>query len=284
MYGTLASFSLIGPVVAPAIGSTLLTVGDWRTVFFFLGVLGVLMTTAAAVGIPETLPVERRQATGLRDVGKRMHDLMTDHFFVAPVVVQCLVVAGFFVYIGGSSIVLQSQLGLGPGRYALLFASNALVMVAASVTFRLLVVHTGAAVLRRVALAVATSAGTVLFLVCLVAPDHTPPLPLVWAPLAVMLGGLGMFLPASTAIVQAAGRRSAGTAAALGGGVPFFVGALTTPLTGLLGSQTVMTMASGTFFFYVLALVAARRFRHLTPDDRPVPDVALRTPELVGHR
>ena len=114
MYGTLASFSLIGPVVAPAIGSALLTVGDWRTVFLFLGGLGVLMTTAAAVGIPETLPVERRQATGLRDVRLRMHDLLTDRVFVAPVVVQCLVVAGFFVYIGGSSIVLQSQLGMAP--------------------------------------------------------------------------------------------------------------------------------------------------------------------------
>jgi DHA1 family bicyclomycin/chloramphenicol resistance-like MFS transporter len=283
MYGTLASFSLIGPVVAPAIGSALLAVGDWRTVFLFLGGLGVLMTAAAAVGIPETLPVERRQATGLRDVGARMHDLMTDRVFMAPVLVQCLVVAGFFVYIGGSSIVLQAQLGLTPGHYALVFASNALVMVAASVTFRVLVVHTGAAVLRRVALAVATSAGAALFLVCLLTPDHTPPLPLVWAPLAVMLGGLGMFLPASTAIVQAAGRRSAGTASALGGGVPFFVGALTTPLTGLLGSQTVMTMASGTFFFYVLALVAAWRFRHLAAEDRAARDVPLPTPELVGR-
>lgn len=283
MYGTLASFSLIGPVVAPAIGSGLLAVGDWRTIFLFLSGLGVLMTTTAFVGIPETLPVERRQATGLRDVGLRMRDLLGDRVFVAPVLVQCLVVAGFFVYIGGSSIVLQTQLGTSPAQYTVLFATNALVMVSASVAFRLLVVRTGAALLRRVALGVATSAGTVLFLVCLLAPDHAPPLPLVWAPLAVMLGGLGLFLPASTAIVQAAGRRSAGTAAALGGGVPFFVGALTTPLTGLLGSQTVLTMASGTFAFYVLALLAAWRFRHLTLDDRPVRDVTLIEPELVGH-
>ncbi len=95
---------------------------------------------------------------------------------------QCLVVAGFFVYIGGSSIVLQTQLGISPAQYTVLFATNALVMVSASVAFRLLVVRTGAALLRRVALGVATSAGTVLFLVCLLAPDHAPPLPLVWAP------------------------------------------------------------------------------------------------------
>ena len=273
-YGTLTSASLIGPVVAPAVGGALLTVGDWRTIFLFLGGVGVLMTSLAFLGIPETLPVERRQASGLREVAGRMRDLLTDRAFVAPVVVQCLVVAGFFVYIGGSSIVLQTQVGITQQQYTLLFATNALVMVAASVTFRLLVVRTGAVLLRRVAMAVATVAAGVLFAACVLAPGHVPPLTLVWAPLAVMLGGLGMFLPASTSITQAAGRRSAGTAAALGGGIPFLSGALTTPLTGLLGSQTVLTMSSCTVGFYTLAVAAAWRFRHLTPDDRPVRDTA----------
>jgi len=57
-YGTLTSASLIGPVVAPAVGGALLAVGDWRTIFLFLGGVGVLMTTLAFLGIPETLPVE----------------------------------------------------------------------------------------------------------------------------------------------------------------------------------------------------------------------------------
>lgn len=280
-YGTLASASLVGPVVAPAVGGVLLTVGDWRTIFLFLGVVGVAMTTLAFLGIPETLPPERRQASGLREVAGRMRDLMTDRVFVAPVVVQCLVVAGFFVYIGGSSIVLQTQLGISEREYTALFATNALAMVLASVAFRLLVVRTGAAVLRRAAMTVATTGGVALLAACLLAPDHVPPLPLVWAPLAVMLGGLGMFLPASTSITQAAGRRSAGTAAALGGGIPFFSGALTTPLTGLLGSQTVLTMASCTVGFYALAVAAAWRFRRLTPDDRPGRPVLEEERELV---
>ena len=169
-YGTLTSASLIGPVVAPAVGGALLTVGDWRTIFLFLGGVGVLMTSLAFLGIPETLPVERRQASGLREVAGRMRDLLTDRAFVAPVVVQCLVVAGFFVYIGGSSIVLQTQVGITQQQYTLLFATNALVMVAASVAFRLLVVRTGAVLLRRVAMAVATVAASVLFAACLLAP------------------------------------------------------------------------------------------------------------------
>jgi len=271
MFGTLASFSLIGPVVGPGIGGLLLGFGDWRTIFWFLTGLGVLMTTLAVLGIPETLPPGRRQANGLRDVGARMHDLLTDRVFVAPVAVQCLTTAGFFVYIGGSSIVLQSQLGLSPHGYALLFSTNALGMVLSSLAFRLLVVRTGAAVLRTWAMVTTYAAGIVLCAICLLAPGHQPPLALVWAPLTVMTTGLGMFLPASTAILQHAGRRSAGTASALGGGLPFFVGALTTPLTGLLGSQTVLTMAGATAFFYVFAALLAWRTHHLVPQDRPQP-------------
>ncbi len=283
MFGTLASFSLIGPVVAPGIGGALLTVGDWRTIFLFLTALGALMTTFAAVGIPETLPPDERHPGGVRQVAARMRELATDRVFVAPVAVQCLITAGFFVYIGGSSIVLQSQLGLSPAQYSLLFSTNAVGMVLASLAFRLLVARTGAVVLRTIALTVATGAGFVLFAICLLTPDHQPPLPLVWAPLAVMLAGLGMFLPSSTVVVQRAGRRLAGTAAALGGGVPFLVGALTTPLTGLLGSQTVLTMASGTAFFYALAVLVAWRTRRLVPSDSPAEDVVTREPDLVGR-
>ena len=90
----------------------------------------------------------------------------------------------------------------------------------------------------------------------------------MWLPLAAMLGGMGLFLPASTAIAQQAGRRSAGTASALSGGLPFFVGALTTPTTGLLGSQTVLTMAGCTAGFF-----AARGRRGVAAADAlPVPE------------
>lgn len=283
MFGTLASFSLIGPVVAPGIGGALLTVGDWRTIFGFLTALGALMTVLAVVGIPETLPPDRRHPGGLRQVAGRMRELATDRVFVAPVAVQCLVTAGFFVYIGGSSIVLQSQLDVTPGQYSVLFASNAVGMVLSSLVFRLLVARTGAVVLRTIAFTVTTTAGFALFAICLLTPDHQPPLALVWAPLAVMLAGLGMFLPSSTVVVQRAGRRLAGTAAALGGGVPFFVGALTTPLTGLLGRQTVLTMSAGTAFFYVLAVVVAWRTRRLVPSDRPEAEAPGREHHLVAR-
>jgi MFS transporter, DHA1 family, multidrug resistance protein len=264
MFGTLSSVSLIAPVVAPAIGGALLTVGDWRTVFWFLTVVGVVMTIGATLGLPETLPPSERSPGGLGQLVSRARTLLTDRHFVSPVLVQCLTVAGFFVYIGGSSFVLQEDLGISRTAYTLVFTVNALAMVSTSVLFRLLVMRVGAVLLRRCAVTVQTTAVVGLFLAVLLAADHRPPLVAVWIALAAMTAGLGCYLPANSAIAQNAGRRLSGTASALGGGLPFLTGALTTPLTGALGSQTVLTMATCMVVPFVLAALTAVAVRTAT--------------------
>lgn len=65
--------------------------------------------------------------------------------------------------------------------------------------------------------------------------------------------GLGTYLPSNSSIVQILGRRCGGTASALGGGLPFLTGALMTPLTGLLGQQSVMLMSAAMSGFFAVA-------------------------------
>ncbi|MHA3703461.1 multidrug effflux MFS transporter [Jatrophihabitans sp. YIM 134969] len=282
MFGTLSAVGLIAPVVGPAVGGVLVSVGDWRTVFWFLASVGVLMVLAATFGLPETLPPARRHPGGLANFGRRTADLLTDRQVVTPIAVQCLTVAGFFVYIGGSSFVLQDDLGITPATYTAVFSVNALAMVTASAAFRILVVRVGAVVLRRVAIATQTTGVAALFVLTLTAPDHRPPLGVVWACLAVMTAGLGLYYPSNATIVQHAGRRAAGTASALGGGLPFLAGAFTTPLTGLLGHQTVMTMAACMIVFFVLAAVVAVLGRGTTLDpDAQDPDAQNPTSETI---
>jgi len=256
-FGTLTAVSLVGPVVGPAVGALLLPLGGWRAVFWFLAGVGVLMTAAAAIGLPETLPPERRQPGGLRRLLGRSAELVRDRSFITPVAVQCLVTCGFFVYIGGSSIVLQEDLHLSPGAYATVFATNASTMIASSVLFRVLVLRLGPELLRRWAFRTQATGVFLLTAAALAWAPGPPPLALVWAPLAVMTFGLGAYLPANSAIAQREGRRYAGAASALSGGLPFLAGAATTPLTGLLRAQTVVAMAGGMGAFFLLAVVAA---------------------------
>src|SRR3954469_8923316 len=55
----------LAPVLAPTLGSAVLQVGSWRTVFVVLAGLGTLLGTLAVFGLKETLPSARRAAPGL---------------------------------------------------------------------------------------------------------------------------------------------------------------------------------------------------------------------------
>lgn len=259
-FGTLAAITLLAPVIAPAVGGLVLEVADWRAVFGLMAALGALMLGAALVGVPETLPPQRRQRGGLGALGARVADLGRDRAFLHPVAVQCLATAGFFVYIGGSSIVLQGALGISSGTYSLVFATNAAAMAATSLAFRLTVVRVGPLALRRVGLLTST-AGALALLAVELAGAGGAPLGAVWPLLTVVVAGMGFTLPASTVIAQEAGRRSAGTASSLLGGSGFLVGAAVTPLTGLVGDESVLAMAALMVPGFVVATAVA-----LAPD------------------
>jgi len=261
VFGTMASISLLGPVIAPGLGAGLLTLGSWRVVFWFLAGIGAGMTLLAVIGLPETLAPAARHGGGLHELWRRVHDLGRDRAFRGPVLVQCLLTAGFFVYIGGSSLVLQAQLHFSPRRYALLFTSNALVMVAAAVGFRLTVDRFGPHALRLIGLSVSSAAAFALLAASLASPAQRPPVAVVWVLLAGLVGPMGLSISGSVVLALEAGRRAPGTASALAGGLPFLSGAASTPLTGLLGRQTVLTMAGCSSAFFALAILAYWHYR-----------------------
>jgi MFS transporter, DHA1 family, multidrug resistance protein len=256
-FGSLSAVSLVAPVIGPVIGGGLLRVGSWRTVFWFLAIVGLSMIVAALYGLPETLPAGHRHPGGLQKMGERARELLADPGFRLPVILQCVTTGGFFIYIGGSSFVLQHDLGLSQQAYALVFAVNATAMMTSSVIYRLLVLRLGPYVLRAVAVAVQTASVAALFLVTLLTPGHHPPLAVVWTCLSGMTLGLGTYFPSNASIVQLLGRRYGGTASALGGGLPFLTGAVMTPLTGVLGQQSVMAMSAAMVCFFMVAGVGA---------------------------
>jgi DHA1 family bicyclomycin/chloramphenicol resistance-like MFS transporter len=258
-YGTLASVTLLGPVLAPPIGSVILAVGSWRTVFAVLAAVGVAMTAGVVARIPESLPSAERQGSSLRATRERILDLLRDGTYMRHVMVQALATMGFFTYIGGSSFALQTVYGISQSTYALVFTVNAIAMVATSIAFRVLVGRTGAARLRGAGLALAGCAAGGLLVVALLGTARVPTLAAPWILFSCLTAGMGLMIPASTALAQEAGRRSGGTAAALSGGLVFLAGALVTPLTGVLGYDSLLPMAllmSGFFAASVAVLVA----------------------------
>jgi DHA1 family bicyclomycin/chloramphenicol resistance-like MFS transporter len=144
-YGTLTSITLLAPVIAPPAGSIILAAASWRGVFDALALIGVVICfTALRTG--ESLPARRRHESSPRAALGRVADLSRDWSYTRHVTVQVLATMGFFLYIGGSSFVLESVYGISQGRYAAVFTVNAIAMVVTSVLFRVRVTRDGPAV------------------------------------------------------------------------------------------------------------------------------------------
>ncbi|WP_143738221.1 multidrug effflux MFS transporter [Microbacterium esteraromaticum] len=129
MLSRLALVSGVAPVVAPLIGSALLTVMPWRGIFVVLAAYGLVMLTAAICFIPETLPRARRQDRGSSTVLQRYRSVFSDRVFVGVLIIGAMTFSGLFSYLSASPFLFQQTHGLDPQAYGLLFAANSIGVV-----------------------------------------------------------------------------------------------------------------------------------------------------------
>lgn len=115
----------LAPMIAPVAGGAVLSVASWRAVFWCLVVFGLLMTIMAAVFVPESLPVERRQAGGLRRFASGVGELVRHRSYLGYMLTSSFSSFAMFAYIASSSFVLQEIKGLSPMAFSLFFAATA---------------------------------------------------------------------------------------------------------------------------------------------------------------
>lgn len=81
-FSLLTMASGITAIIAPLLGSLVLRFTSWRSVFVVLGILGILLLLATAIGLNETLTIENRQQGGLRMTLKTFRHLLANRAFV----------------------------------------------------------------------------------------------------------------------------------------------------------------------------------------------------------
>ncbi len=230
----------VAPIVAPLAGSALFVAAGWRSVFWALTGLSAVMLVAAALAVPETLPVERRSTGGTARLRADAARVLGDRRFVAYLVGFVASFAIFFAYIAASPFVLQTMLGLSAGQYAAAFAVNALgIMLSSAVAGRLVgrvdprrLVLVGAAGLTLASVALLTTAllGAVTLWPTLVAFFLVPT-------------SLGLVAGNATMLAMARAPQAPGTASALLGALQFLLAAVVSPLVGAGGETTTLPMA-----------------------------------------
>jgi DHA1 family bicyclomycin/chloramphenicol resistance-like MFS transporter len=252
----------VAPLVASLTGAQMLGLLGWRGPFVALTAISVVALLCVALWLPESLPRERRVTGGLRTALRTMARLMRDGRFMGYTFTGAFVYMAFFAYLGGSSFVFQHQYGISATAYSILFAVNAVGMLAAGqANHRLLARFSPRSLLAAGLIAFAIAGVAVL------ASALTGALGL-WGlalPFFVIVAGMGVILPDLTALALSLHPEVAGTASACFGGLRLGLGALAMPLIGIGGTVTATSMAVMIAVAGVAALVlfvlTARRTR-----------------------
>ena len=247
-FALLMTVNGIAPVLSPVLGGYIATAFDWRMLFWVMAGIATLLLLCCILFISETLPQRTRGAslfsTG-RSVGK-------NRLFMRFCLMQAFMLAGLFAYIGSSSFVLQSEYGLSPMQFSLLFGLNGIGLIVASLIFSRLA--------RRITAMTLLRGGLLLAVICalitlLCAWLQQPVLALAALFFTVAFcSGIGTVAGAEAMSVVDV--QESGTASALMGMSMFVFGGIAAPLSGL-GGETMLKMSLAVALCYVAALLLA---------------------------
>lgn len=255
----------IAPILAPLLGSLVITVAGWRALFLALAAFGALCLLLVWRRLGESIPRRLPRLEAGRVLGAYA-GLLRDGHFLRHVLASGLAFSGMFAYIAGSPFVLMQLHGLGARTYGWVFGANALGLIAASqLNARLL--RQGrqdmGTLLRRGLLAVALAGGALAALALL----DALPLPALLAGLFCYITSLGFISPNASASALAGHGHQAGTASALMGALQFLLATAAGATMSLWHDGTVVPLAC------VLALCGSGAWWLL--GRRPAPATAL---------
>ena len=229
----------VAPILGPVAGGFLGGWAGWRSVFWVLGVIGVLLTLSTLFFLPETLAKEKRVQGGLVASLANTGRLFKEKAFLCYTCVQGFTMGGFFAYVSASPFVFQNIYGLSMERFSLIFGINALGMVSTSLLAGWLSKRFGDKRLLLAGDIARTISCAAVCYVCIVVPAS--PWPLIVA-LFSLLAMQSFTLSPSFSLAICSQAVGAGAASGIIGVAIFLFGACTSPLTGLAGPQSALPL------------------------------------------
>ncbi|WP_092808514.1 multidrug effflux MFS transporter [Rhodococcus globerulus] len=248
----------VAPVVAPLLGGVLLGPVGWRGIFWVLTAAGAVMVAGVLTLVPETLPPERRHGGGLKALVANLGYVAGNRRYLGYALAFIFGFGALFSYIAASPFVVQNVLGLTPSQFSMVFAVNAVGMVAAATITARLLGRLSARTLLNFGVALLTISGSVLFCTAALFNSTSPAALLI--PLFVSVSSIGFIMGNATALAQGEVTAAAGTGSALMGAGQFGLAAAVSPLVGIAGPDTAVPMAIAIPTFGLLAALSLALF------------------------
>ena len=253
-FGLLMTINGIAPIISPILGSLLLEYISWKGVFVFLALIGVIVLLFC-FRLKESLSIENRLQGSIFATFSTFGVIIKNRLFMSYVGIESFLLGAMFAYIAASPFILQSFYGLSAFIFSLCFGTNGAALVIGA--------NIGGKLPNRQALAIGVLAFVVAALYTIAVLIIQPHWLFVEIGFFAMLLLMGITFPAISTLAMESERQYAGSASALLGFAPFFLGGIVSPLVGIgniFYSTALVILACG-----VLGLAIYWSIRHKIP-------------------
>ena len=223
-FGLLMTINGIAPIISPILGSLLLEYIGWKGVFFFLAIIGIVVLLFC-FRLKESLIIENRLEGSVLSTFFTFGKIIKNRLFMSYVGIESFLLAAMFAYIAASPFILQSFYGLSAFTFSLCFGANGAALVIGA--------NIGGKLSNRKALSFGVLGFGVVVLYTISTLIIQPNWFLVEIGFFLMLLMMGLTLPAISSLAMESERQYAGSASALLGFAPFFLGGVVSPLVGI---------------------------------------------------
>ena len=253
-FGLLMTINGIAPIISPILGSLLLEYISWKGVFVFLALIGVIVLLFC-FRLKESLSIENRLQGSIFATFSTFGVIIKNRLFMSYVGIESFLLGAMFAYIAASPFILQSFYGLSAFIFSLCFGANGAALVIGS--------NVGGKMSNGKALAIGVLGFVVVALYTIAVLIIQPYWLFVEIGFFAMLLLMGITFPAISTLAMESERQYAGSASALLGFAPFFLGGVVSPLVGIgniFYSTALVILACG-----VLGLAIYWSIRHKIP-------------------
>ena len=223
-FGLLMTINGIAPIISPILGSLLLEYIGWKGVFFFLAIIGIVVLLFCLC-LKESLIIEKRLKGSVLSTFFTFGKIIKNRMFMSYVGIESFLLAAMFAYIAASPFILQSFYGLSAFTFSLCFGANGAALVIGA--------NIGGKLSNRTALSFGVLGFGIVVLYTISTLIIQPNWFLVEIGFFLMLLMMGLTFPAISSLAMESERQYAGSASALLGFTPFFLGGIVSPLVGI---------------------------------------------------
>lgn len=255
----ISMFMMAAPLIAPAIGTLLLKIFNWKAIFAFHTCYSILVLTLITIFIPETRKRKAKQNI-FKETAKSYISVLSNTKAMALILAAALGFSGMYTFITGSSKIYIDHFQMPLELFPILFGSNViLVILMGAINVRLLRSFKPQSILN-VGLIIQFTAGISLFLVML---NKDVPFFIVFSLIVIFVGILGIIFGNANALVLQMYPNSSGATMAVIGVCEFTIAAITGLILHYIQDGTILAFGIMMFACTTAANLAYRFLKRI---------------------